>query len=236
MSAPAIKVLPHAASLPPVMLFPSVLVCGILAAYLIGSIPFGLLLGKLFKVGDLRKIGSGNIGATNMLRAGGRNLAIATLALDMLKGFVAVTLCGSIAASYIGNKFTTGSDIKMDTGTFYYFFGLYAVIGHVWPIWLKGKGGKGVATALGVLLAFSPVVGMLTIAAWLAVFALLMYSSLAALVSISLAPIFCFYLIGKPAAFTAIIIALIVIYRHKDNIGRLINRTEPKSDLKKKKE
>lgn len=233
MTAPA-HIVSHAAALPPVMLFPAVLGGAMLLAYLLGSIPFGLLLGKCFKVGDLRTIGSGNIGATNMLRAGGRNLAIATLALDMAKGIVAVLLCTALMNWALQGRVAANQEIALDLHAYSYIFGLYAVAGHVWPVWLKGKGGKGVATALGVLLAFSLPLGLLVIACWLAVFALTKYSSLSALVSVALAPLLAWVILGKSAIIATLLIALIVIYRHKANISRLLNGSEPQSNLSKK--
>lgn len=221
---------PH---IPTAMMVPYVLIGGMLLAYLFGSIPFGLILSKLFKTEDLRKIGSGNIGATNMLRAGGKKLALATLLLDMAKGYLAVLTCGYIirwATKYIAiNK----DALQIDLYSFLYIFGFYAVVGHVWPIWLKGKGGKGVATALGVLFAFSLKVGLLAASIWLGVFALTLYSSLSALVSIAMAPFLCAMIIGKSAAIATLLIAVIIIYRHKENITRLISGSEPKIELKK---
>lgn len=217
---------------PPVMMFPSAIIAGIALAYVLGSIPFGIILSKLFKVGDLRKIGSGNIGATNMLRAGGKKLGAAVLLLDMAKGYVAVMLSSLIVKDALLTKHNTLQG-SVDMQVFAYMFGLYAVIGHVWPLWLKFKGGKGVATALGVLLAFSLPVGLLALAAWLAVFALTRYSSLSALVSIGLAPASCFFILGKPAAIAAFMIAFLVFYRHKDNISRLIQGIELRFGQKK---
>ncbi len=219
--------------IPPVMMFPSAIIAGILLAYLLGSIPFGIILSRLFRVGDLRKIGSGNIGATNMLRAGGKKLGAAVLLLDMAKGYAAVVLSTLFVHDALTTQNSTLPD-NVDIQVFAYMFGLYAVIGHVWPIWLKFKGGKGVATALGVLLAFSLPVGLLAFAAWLAVFALTRYSSLSALVSIGLAPVSCFLILGKPAAIAALLIAFLVFYRHKENISRLLSGTELRFGQKKK--
>jgi acyl phosphate:glycerol-3-phosphate acyltransferase len=233
MTTAAHVVAQTATSFPPVMLFPSVLVGCMFLAYFIGSIPFGLILGKMYKVGDLRQTGSGNIGATNMLRVGGRNLAVATLVLDMAKGFLAVTICGAIADSLLTPQLSADKGIKLDATQFFYFFGLYAVIGHVWPVWLNYKGGKGVATALGALLGFSPIVGLLALASWLAVFAVTRYSSFSALVSIGIAPLLCYAFVGKSAAVSALLIALIVFYRHRENILRLGRGLEPKVQLKK---
>lgn len=240
MATPAAQTAAHvvaatAPALPLALMLPLVLIGTLLLAYLIGSIPFGVILAKLFKVGDLRQIGSGNIGATNMLRAGGKKLAAATLACDMAKGFIAVKLCGMLINHLLAQtQATTGDGIQFDGHVLLYLSGFYAVAGHVFPVWLKGKGGKGVATALGALLAFSPIVGMLALSCWLAVFSLTLYSSLSALVSISLAPLACGYILGKNALFPAVLIAVLVVYRHKDNIRRLMAGEEPKSSLSKK--
>lgn len=235
MTATAGAATAAAVGFPPVYIFPTMFFMGIIMAYLLGSIPFGILLAKRFNVGDLTKIGSGNIGATNMLRAGGKKLAAATLALDMLKGYLAVKLGYTLFVShleYILNR--TDSNIHFEVHNFIYFFGLWAVIGHVFPVWLKGKGGKGVATALGALVAFSPAVGILSLGIWLITFAVTSYSSLSALISIGLSPFICAYFLGKGSAIAAIGIALIVILRHKENIQRLSNGTETKSNIGKK--
>ncbi len=223
------------ADAPPIYLLPVTLIITMILAYLIGSIPFGVLLAKIYKVGDLRQIGSGNIGATNMLRAGGRNLAIATLTLDMAKGYIAVLVCETIMQIMLKGRFTSSSGITVDINQLHYFFGFYAVVGHVWPIWLNYKGGKGVATALGALLAFSLPVGMLAMACWLVAFSATQISSLSALVSVFLAPFLCYYYLNKSAAIATLLIMLVVFFRHKDNIKRLLQGTEPKSNLKKEK-
>jgi glycerol-3-phosphate acyltransferase PlsY len=193
-------------------------------AYLLGSIPFGLLLAKLFKIGDLRQIGSGNIGATNVLRTGRKGVALATLLLDGGKGAAAY-----FAASFFGP----------DTGVI---AGVAVVIGHMFPVWLKFRGGKGVATTLGVLLAASWPVGLATCIVWLATAALLRFSSLAALVAMIAAPILLWQMLdlqragslpplwpGEPQHIEmAALLSILVILRHHANIRRLITRTEPK--------
>lgn len=200
-----------------------VIIC--IVAYLIGSIPFGLLLGKLAGIGDIRKTGSGNIGATNMLRAGGKKLALLTLLLDAGKGFIAAGIGGAPALA-----------------------ALFAVIGHSFPVWLRFKGGKGVATSFGALLAISvPEVrelffgtsgnlGLLVGGTWLLMFLATGYSSLAALVA-GVILIAALAIAGVAGAYLPVIILdLLVLYRHKDNIRRLLKGEEKKFSLSSKKE
>lgn len=177
-------------------------------AYLLGSIPFGLLLAKVTGAGDIRKIGSGNIGATNVLRTGRKGLALATLLLDGGKGAVAVL---------IARQF--GPDCAAVAG-------LGAVIGHIFPVWLRFKGGKGVATAIGVHLALAWPVGLMVCATWLLVAAVFRYSSLAALVAIVLSPVYALWLADGQRAEIAGIIAILVVVCHRENIGRLVAGTE----------
>jgi glycerol-3-phosphate acyltransferase PlsY len=190
------------------------LLCALLA-YLLGSIPFGLLVTRVAGAGDIRKIGSGNIGATNVLRTGRRGLAAATLLLDGGKGAVAVLL----AAQF-------GPDMAVIAAGF-------SVLGHLFPVWLRFKGGKGVATTLGVLLALAPLVGGLACLVWLAVAFASRYSSLAALVAIGTAPIAAWFLADPPRAGLAAVLAMLVLIRHHENIGRLINGDEGKIKLKR---
>jgi glycerol-3-phosphate acyltransferase PlsY len=178
--------------------------------YLLGSVPFGLLLARLSGAGDIRKVGSGNIGATNVLRTGRKGLAALTLLCDIGKGAAAVLL----AASF-------GQTAMLVAG-------FAAVVGHLFPVWLGFKGGKGVATGLGVLLAAAPLAGVLACATWLAVAAMFRYSSLAALVAFSLAPLYAAVLSDAPRGMLAIAVALIVISRHGENIARLRAGTEPR--------
>ena len=177
-------------------------------AYFIGSIPFGLLLTRAAGLGDIRKIGSGNIGATNVLRTGSKGLAALTLLLDGAKGMAAVLLAlrwgqeaGVVAAGM-------------------------AVIGHVFPIWLKFQGGKGVATAIGVLLGLSWQIGLLVCATWVLVAAIFRYSSLAALVAVAAAPLYAWYLADPPLVELAIFVAALVWLRHHQNIRRLLKGEE----------
>lgn len=187
-----------------------------IAAYLLGSIPFGLVLTKIAGLGDIRDIGSGNIGATNVLRTGRKDLALLTLIGDAGKGGLAVLLAG-------------------------YFFGEMAALiaaiaafaGHVWPIWLRFKGGKGVATYIGTLLALNWMVCLLFCVTWLIVAVLRRYSSLAALVAAATSPVFAYIWSGVALSATCAILSLILYYRHKDNILRLLDGTETKIGDKK---
>lgn len=182
-----------------------------LLGYLLGSIPFGLLLTKAAGLGDIRGIGSGNIGATNVLRTGRKGLAAATLLLDALKGAAAVLL-----ARAWGNE------------TLALYAGLAAVIGHLFPVWLGFKGGKGVATGLGVLLAASWPIGVIACAVWLVVAAAARFSSLAALAAFASAPLAALGLEEFAVVKLAFTVAVLVFVRHQANIRRLLNGTEPR--------
>jgi len=195
-----------------------------IGGYLLGSIPFGLLITQAAGLGDVRKIGSGNIGATNVLRTGRRELAALTLLLDALKGFAAV-----IIAQYLW-----GGDTIFITG-------IAAFLGHCFPVWLGFKGGKGVATFIGVLFGLAWPAGLIFCAVWLLMAFVRRLSSLAALTASVTAPIFAYAisLWGFPIdatkfAGTAALLALILIYNHRANIGRLLNGTEPKIGSEKK--
>lgn len=184
----------------------------IIAGYLFGSIPFGLVLARLAGYGDIRKIGSGNIGATNVLRTGNKPLAFVTLVLDSGKGAIA-----AVTAMYL-----------LDTHAGMY-AGLAAIIGHMFPIWLKFKGGKGVATTLGTLLAAVPTVGILACLTWLVMAALFRISSLSALIAIALSPIAAHVIYADPQiSGVCSVIALLVWIKHRTNIQRLIKGEEPK--------
>ena len=187
------------------------LVATFLLAYLLGSIPFGLLLTRLAGLGDVRKIGSGNIGATNVLRTGNKGAAAATLLLDAGKGAVAVLLARHFA----------GETAAMVAG-------FAAFLGHLFPVWLRFKGGKGVATYLGIMLALAWPVGLAACGTWLATALVLRYSSLAALVATAAVP-FWLALLGPSAAIPlAIALAALVWLRHRANIARLRSGSEPK--------
>jgi acyl phosphate:glycerol-3-phosphate acyltransferase len=179
--------------------------------YLLGSIPFGLLLTKAAGLGDIRAIGSGNIGATNVLRTGKRGLAAATLLLDGGKGAVAVLLVIWLGGQSAG-----------------LWAGLGAVLGHLFPVWLAFRGGKGVATGLGVLLAAYWPVGAIACAAWLLTAKLLRISSAGALAAFAVAPVAALALGRRPLALVALVIAGLIFVRHQANIRRLLAGTEPR--------
>lgn len=179
-------------------------------AYLIGSIPCGFLLTYISGLGDIRDIGSGNIGATNVLRTGNKKLAALTLVCDVLKGFLAV---------YFAQYLSYMDIVPLIAG-------LLCILAHIFPVWLRFKGGKGVATALGTLFAFSPAFGLWIIALWLIIFALKRISSLSALSAFTIGTI-------TNAAYTQVdklyllAITLLLFFTHRANIKRLINGTEP---------
>jgi glycerol-3-phosphate acyltransferase PlsY len=183
----------------------------ILLGYLLGSVPFGLLLTRAAGLGDIRDIGSGNIGATNVLRTGNKALAAATLLLDMLKGAAAVLLANRLA----------GQDAVL-------WAGIGAVLGHAFPVWLGFKGGKAVATSYAVLIAAAWPVGLCAGAIWLAMAGLTRISSLAALVSFALAPVIAALLADATIVKLALVIAVLVFARHHTNIRRLLAGTEPR--------
>ena len=185
-------------------------------AYLAGSIPFGLILVNITGAGNLREIGSGNIGATNVLRTGHKNIAIATLILDCSKGGVTVI----VAQSH-------GLDLAVIAG-------VCSVVGHIFPIWLKFRGGKGVATVLGVLLAIAWQVGLAAVATWLIIAAIFRYSSLAAILALTLSTVYAWYLPDTNVSIMTTLIAGLSILRHKENMWRLIKGKESKIKLGKK--
>ncbi|WP_455373531.1 glycerol-3-phosphate 1-O-acyltransferase PlsY [Limibacillus halophilus] len=184
--------------------------------YLFGAIPFGLVLTRLAGLGDLRKIGSGNIGATNVLRTGRKDLAALTLLLDSGKGAIAAL----VAAKW-------GPDAMLAAG-------FAAVLGHNFPVWLRFKGGKGVATTLGTLLAVAWEVGLASCGTWLLVAALFRISSLAALIALAASPLFAWLIYGdlQLVQFTGLL-ALLAWVRHHANIRRLLKGEEPRIGRKK---
>ena len=187
-------------------------------AYLAGSIPFGLILVNITGAGNLREIGSGNIGATNVLRTGHKNIAIATLILDCGKGGVTVI----VAQNH-------GLDLAVIAG-------VCSVVGHIFPIWLKFRGGKGVATVLGVLLAIAWQVGLTAIATWLIIAAIFRYSSLAAILALTLSTVYAWYLPDTNVSIMTTLIAGLSILRHKENMWRLIKGNESKIKFGQKSE
>lgn len=195
-----------------------------LVGYLFGSIPFGLVLTKLAGMGDIRAIGSGNIGATNVLRTGKKGLAALTLLLDGAKGAAAVLLVGVLVGLLAGEYLAAASvDEAWPAAA-----GLGAVLGHLFPVWLRFQGGKGVATALGVFLALAWPVGVACMATWLLVAAVFRLSSLAALFAMTLAPAYAFFWAQPVHVEFAGVIALLVIVKHHANIRRLIKGEEPR--------
>ena len=187
--------------------------------YLLGAVPFGLVMAKLFGLGDLRTVGSGNIGATNVLRTGNKLAALLTLLLDSGKGAIAVGI-----TVYLTDDPFAG-----------YAAGVLAVIGHNFPIWLKFKGGKGVATTLGVLLATAWPVGLGAIGVWILSAAIFRYSSLAALLALAAAPALSLQFALPQHHWLAGILCLLVWIRHHQNIRRLITGKETKIGAKKDK-
>jgi glycerol-3-phosphate acyltransferase PlsY len=186
-----------------------VMLGALLFGYLCGSIPFGLILTRNAGLGDLRTIGSGNIGATNVLRTGNKKLAALTLLADALKGTIAVV----VARQVIGMEAALIA-------------GLGAFLGHLYPVWLKFKGGKGVATYLGVLLGLAPVIVLVFAAVWLSMAKLFRYSSLAALAAAAVVPV-ALYLYGRPeVASLFVILSVITFLKHHENIRRLLAGTE----------
>ena len=191
--------------------------------YVIGSIPFGFVLTRLAGLGDIRAIGSGNIGATNVLRAGNRTLAAATLVLDGGKGALALALVASDWGG-IGLGWGSGSGLIA---------GVAAVFGHNFPVWLKFRGGKGVATTLGVLLAGFWPVGIAACATWLLAAAVFRMSSLAALAALVAAPFYAYAMGSKPMALAAAILAVLSVIRHHANIRRILKGEEPRIGARK---
>jgi glycerol-3-phosphate acyltransferase PlsY len=196
----------------------SALLAAFLGGYLSGSVPYGLLLGKLSGLGDIRKAGSGNIGATNVLRLGGKKLAIITLLLDALKGTIPVLIAKQFHMDYA---------IMAALGAF---------IGHLFPVWLNFKGGKGVAVALGIAFALSWQMGLALCLIWLAVAMISRYSSLSALVSFALSPFVAAALTDNVQIITVMVIISVMVWiKHRENLKRLIKGSESKISFKKPK-
>ena len=192
----------------------------IILFYLIGSLPFALILTKLSGFGDIRNIGSGNVGATNVLRTGNKLLAIMVLSLDILKGLIPYLII-----NIYFNELSLLNKI---------FLCHFAVIGHIYPIWLKFKGGKGVATYIGFLFGLNPYIAISFLLIWLVVAYMSKYSSLGSLVGIFVAPAyFIFINFNFNISIFFIYLSFVIIIKHKENIKRLINKTESKIKLSK---
>jgi glycerol-3-phosphate acyltransferase PlsY len=190
-------------------------------AYLLGSIPFGYLLVKIFRHEDIRATGSGNIGATNVARSGAKGLGVLTLLLDALKGFLAVVIAQHIAP---GNM-----DIEVAAA-------VAAILGHVFPVWLGFRGGKGVATALGVFLALTPASTLAVLAIFVIVFALTRYVSLASILAAAAFPFIALHFLSSRSPIVVgglIFIPLLIIVKHHQNIRRLLSGTESRFGSRK---
>tara|TARA_B100001564_G_scaffold353230_1_gene361851 strand:- start:600 stop:1187 length:588 start_codon:yes stop_codon:yes gene_type:complete len=185
----------------------------ILISYLFGSIPFGLILTKIFIGKDIRNIGSGNIGATNVLRSGNKFVGYLTLILDILKAVVPILF------------------IKFYYSDQLYLASLSVFIGHVFPVWLKFRGGKGVATYVGILFCLNYLSGLVFCIIWLLIFLIFKYSSLSSMTSSFCTPIFQYFFISDPFYYFYFIMFIMIFYTHRENIKRLINKTESKTKI-----
>ncbi len=202
-----------------------------IGGYLLGSIPFGLVLCFLAGLGDIRKIGSGNIGATNVLRTGRKDLALLTVLLDASKAGIAAWVAGKLvpetSTMFLGIMTQTNLLAALVAGS-------CAVLGHNFPVWLKFKGGKGVASAFGFILVISPLVALIAFGTWLVMAIISRYSSLSAITAAVLTPLYAFFVDGEVQTIFFSLIALLVLFRHHANISRLIKGTESKISFKKK--
>ena len=185
----------------------------IIISYFAGSIPFGLILTKIFLKKDIRSIGSGNIGATNALRTGNKKIGYSTLLLDILKALIPLIF------------------IKMYYVEYIYISSLCVFLGHVFPIWLKFKGGKGVATYVGILFCINIYLGISFIFVWFIVFFIFKYSSLSSLIASLSIPAIDFFILNNNEAFFFLIMFVLIFYTHRENIKRLLNSTESKSKI-----
>ena len=199
----------------------------IVISYLLGSLPTGFLIGKYLKNIDLRTIGSGSTGATNVLRNVGKWPALFVFIIDVGKGFIAVTIAKELANQGL---------IDSNQGLIEVLAGISAISGHIWPIWLKGKGGKAVATGLGMFLALSWKVGLASLGIFLIVLAKSKFVSLSSIAAAILLPIFMFFNLGNashPYFVISLIVSLLVIWKHRTNINRLLKGEESKINQNK---
>ena len=185
----------------------------IIISYLLGSIPFGFLLTKIFLKKDIRNIGSGNIGATNALRTGNKTLGYFTLILDISKAILPILIIKNYFQEYI------------------YISGLSVFLGHIFPIWLKFKGGKGVATYVGILFCINYLIGLFFIIIWFILYLIFKFSSLSSLIASLSIPIFYFYYFEDQNYYFYIIMFILIFFTHRENIKRLINKTESKTKI-----
>ncbi len=189
------------------------LIISIIISYLMGSIPFGLILTKIFLKKDIRDIGSGNIGATNVLRTGNKIIGYLTLSLDILKAVIPVLY------------------IKFNYPELIYVSSLSVFVGHVFPLWLKFKGGKGVATYVGILFSINYILGFVFIASWLIIFFILRYSSLGSILATFIIPVFIFFNPNYESEYFFIIMFILILFTHRENVKRLINKEESKTKI-----
>lgn len=202
-----------------------------IGGYLLGSIPFGLVLTKICGLGDIRKIGSGNIGATNVLRTGRKDLALLTVILDASKAGIAALIAQAYAPEGFCSILGFISTVPVVSGLI---AGVMGVIGHNFPIWLKFKGGKGVASGFGFIVATQAQLGLIALGVWLITAFTTRYSSLSAILACLSVPVFAFFLSDPVHAIFYSAIALLVLIRHHANIVRLYKGTESKISFKKK--
>ena len=185
----------------------------VLVCYFLGSIPFGFILTKFFLKQDIREIGSGNIGATNALRTGNKSIGYLTLLLDILKAVIPVIF------------------IKINFSEYLFISSLSVFLGHVFPIWLKFKGGKGVASYLGILFCINYILGFVFILIWFLIFLIFKYSSLSSILATFTIPIFYYFFINNENYYFFIIMFILIFFTHRENIKRLLNNTESKSKI-----
>ena len=185
----------------------------VLVCYFLGSIPFGFILTKFFLKQDIREIGSGNIGATNVLRTGNKSVGYLTLLLDILKAVIPVIF------------------IKINFSEYLFISSLSVFLGHVFPIWLKFKGGKGVASYLGILFCINYILGFVFILVWFLIFLIFKYSSLSSILATFTIPVFYYFFINNENYYFFIIMFILIFFTHRENIKRLLNNTESKSKI-----